>query len=277
MSFRLWPDGPHRDKPGFGSIGEAIGGIRYITGEAGSPAVRPNISLGDSVAGLYAVVGALMATHARDVQGSGVGQVVDVALYEAVFSLMESPLPEYDIAGIVRECAGTSLPGISPSNTYRSSDGSYIVIGGNSDAIFRRLMKAIGRPDMADDSHYRTNADRAAHADELDNLIENWTSKQPLQEILRILDEAQVPAGPIYSIADIMNDPQYRMRDMILQSTIEGIGSVAMPGLIPKLSETPGEVKGYGGAPGTDNEEIYVERLGLSEHELNRLAAEGAI
>lgn len=269
--------GPYRDKPGFGSIGEAIGGIRYITGEAGRTAVRANISFGDSLAALYAVVGALMAIHARDVQGSGVGQIVDVALYEAVFSLMESTLPEYDVAEIVRERAGTSLPGISPSNTYRSSEGSSIVIGGNSDAIFRRLMKAIDRPDLADDPHYRTNRARAEHADKLDALIENWTSEHPLGEIVRILDDAQVPAGPIYSIADIVEDAQYRMRDMILQSSIEGIGSVAMPGIVPKLSETPGVVKGYSVALGADNVEIFVERLGLSDDEMNRLAAEGAI
>src|SRR5437899_2266665 len=172
--------GPYRDQPGFGSVGEAMGGIRYITGEPGQTPVRPNISLGDSLAALYAVIGALMALRARDLRGKG--QVVDVALSEAVFSLLESTLPEYDVAGIIRERAGTSLPGIAPSNTYRSSDGSYIVIGGNSDAIFKRLMRLIGRPELAEDPRYRTNKERAKHAAELDALIEGWTQHYPLRE-----------------------------------------------------------------------------------------------
>ncbi len=267
--------GPSRDQPGFGSVGEAMGGIRYITGEPDQTPVRPNISLGDSLAALYAVIGALMALRARDLRGKG--QVVDVALYEAVFSLLESTLPEYDVAGIIRERAGASLPGIAPSNTYRTGDGSYIVIGGNSDAIFKRLMRLIGRPELAENPRYWTNKERAKHAAELDALIEGWTQHYPLREILLRLKEAQIPAGPIYSIADIANDEQYRAREMILPAQIEGIGTVAMPGLVPKLSQTPGEIEWYGGALGTHNEEVYSELLSISPEEIERLARQGVI
>jgi crotonobetainyl-CoA:carnitine CoA-transferase CaiB-like acyl-CoA transferase len=252
-----------------------MGGIRYITGEPGQPPVRPNISLGDSLAALYAVIGALMALRVRDRKGEG--QVVDVALYEAVFSLLESTLPEYDVAGIIRERAGASLPGIAPSNTYRCLDGSYIIIGGNSDAIFKRLMRLLGRPELAEEPRYRTNKGRAEHAAELDALIEGWTEQYPLREVLHRLEEAQIPAGPIYSIADIVNDEQYRAREMILPSQIEGIGTVAVPGLVPKLSKTPGEIEWYGGALGTHNEEVYGGLLGLSSEEMERLARQGVI
>jgi crotonobetainyl-CoA:carnitine CoA-transferase CaiB-like acyl-CoA transferase len=221
--------GPYRDKPGFANIGEAMGGIRYITGEPDRPPVRAGISLGDSVASLYAVIGALMAVHARDVQHRGEGQIVDVALYEAVFSLMESMVPEYDVAGIIRERTGASLPGIAPSNSYCSSDGFYVAIGGNSDAIFKRLMKVIGRPELGEDSRYLTNADRAERAEELDTLINAWTQQRPLKEILQILDEARVPAGAIYSVTEIMHDEQYRAREMILETEIKGIGKDAGP------------------------------------------------
>lgn len=267
--------GPSREQPGFGSVGEAMGGIRYITGEPGKTPVRSNISLGDSVAALYAVIGALMALRARDQHGQG--QVVDVALYEAFFSLLESTLPEYDVAGIIRERSGTSLPGIAPSNTYRSQDGSYIVIGGNSDALFKRLMGVIGRPDLAEDPRYRTNKERAEHAAELDALIDGWTQQHPLHEVLQHLEEAQIPAGPIYSIADIVNDEQYQAREMLLPAQLEGIGNVAMPGLVPKLSQTPGEIVWYGGAIGMHNEDIYGGLLGLSSERIQELAKQGAI
>ena len=269
--------GPYRDKPGFANIGEAMGGIRYITGEPDRPPVRAGISLGDSVASLYAVIGALMAVHARDVQHRGEGQIVDVALYEAVFSLMESMVPEYDVAGIIRERTGASLPGIAPSNSYCSSDGFYVAIGGNSDAIFKRLMKVIGRPELGEDPRYRTNADRAERAEELDTLINAWTQQRPLKEILQILDEARVPAGAIYSVTEIMHDEQYRAREMILETEIKGIGSVKIPGLVPKLSATPGRVEWYGGSLGAHNADIYRGLLGLSTKELERLSGEGVI
>jgi crotonobetainyl-CoA:carnitine CoA-transferase CaiB-like acyl-CoA transferase len=209
--------------------------------------------------------------------GRGEGQVVDVALYEAVFNLMESLIPEYDVAGIVRERTGSSLPGITPSNTYCSGDGSYVAIGGNSDAIFRRLMKAIGQPELGEDPRYRTNADRTEHAEELDSLIEDWVRQHTTEEIMQSLDEAAVPVGPIYSVEDIVEDEQYHARDMLLESEIEGIGTVKMPGLVPKLSETPGEVEWYGGPLGAHNEEVYGGLLGLSAKEIERLSEEGVI
>jgi crotonobetainyl-CoA:carnitine CoA-transferase CaiB-like acyl-CoA transferase len=269
--------GPYKDRPGFANIGEAMGGIRYVTGEPGRPPVRSGISLGDSLASLYAVIGALIAVHARDVLGRGEGQVVDVALYEAVFNLMESMVPEFDVAGIVRERTGSSLPGITPSNTYCSGDGSYVAIGGNSDAIFKRLMKAIGRPELGEVPRYRTNADRTEHAEELDTLIEEWVQLHPTGEILRILDEAAVPVGPIYSVDDIVEDEQYHAREMLLETEIEGIGPVKMPGLVPKLSETPGGVEWYGGLLGAHNEDVYGGLLGLSAEEIERLSEEGVI
>jgi crotonobetainyl-CoA:carnitine CoA-transferase CaiB-like acyl-CoA transferase len=269
--------GPYKERPGFANIGEAMGGIRYVTGEPDRPPVRAGISLGDSLASLYAVIGALMAVYARDVRGRGEGQVVDVALYEAVFSLMESMIPEYDVAGIVRERTGAALPGITPSNSYCSGDGSYVAIGANSDAIFKHLMKVVGRPELAEDPRYRTNAERTEHADELDALIEAWTRRHPLEEILRILDEAGVPAGAIYSVTDIVQDEQYRARGMIVEEEIEGIGPVKVPGLVPKFSETPGEVEWYGGALGAHNQDVYGGLLGLPSEELERLSKEGAI
>ncbi|GAC1323386.1 MAG: hypothetical protein NVSMB16_16860 [Acidimicrobiales bacterium] len=252
-----------------------MGGIRYITGESGQPPVRPNISLGDSLAALYAVIGALMALRARD--GTGEGQIVDVALYEAVFSMLESTLPEYDIAGIVRNPAGTALPGIAPSNTYGTSDGSFVVIGGNSDAIFRRLMAVIGLAELADNPRYCTNKERADHAEELDALIEGWTRERTLAEVLRLLEAHNIPAGPIYSVKDIVDDEQYRRREMILCAEVDGVGTVAMPGLVPKLSATPGRVDWYGGDLGASNREVYGELLGLDRSDIDQLAAEGVI
>jgi succinyl-CoA---D-citramalate CoA-transferase len=269
--------GPYRDRPGFANIGEAMGGIRYVTGEPDGPPVRAGISLGDSLASLYAVIGALMAVHARDVRGSGEGQVVDVALYEAVFNLMESMVPEYDVAGIIRERTGAALPGITPSNSYCSSEGSYVAIGANSDAIFKRLTKAIGRPELGEDPRYRTNAERTERADELDALIEGWTTRHPLDQILRILGEADVPVGAIYSVTDIVQDEQYRAREMIVEDEIEGIGPVKMPGLVPKLSATPGEVEWYGGPLGAHNEEVYGGLLDLPSDEIERLSREGVV
>ncbi len=270
-------DGPYKGRPGFANIGEAMGGIRYITGEPDRPPVRAGISLGDSLASLYAVIGALMAVHARDVQGRNEGQVVDVALYEAVFGMMESMVPEFDVAGIVRERTGAALPGITPSNSYCSGDGSYVAIGGNSDAIFKRLMKVIGHPELGEDPRYETNADRTEHAEELDDLIEDWTRQHTADEVFHILEEAEVPVGPIYSVTDIMEDPQYHARRMFLDAEIEGIGLVKMPGLIPKLSKTPGEIEWYGGSLGQHNEEVYGGLLGLSSDELERLYGEGVL
>lgn len=267
--------GPYRDQPGFGSVGEAMGGIRYVTGEPNQIPVRPNISLGDSLAGLYAVIGALMALRVRD--SGGGGQEVDVALYEAVFSLLESALPEYDVANIIRERAGTSLPGIAPSNTYRTLDGMYLVIAANSDPLFARLMDVIGRPELRHDPRYSTNQLRSGHVEEIDDLIQHWTSQHTLNEAIKALRDSEIPAGPIYSIADIVEDEQYQARGMILSAQLEGVGEVAMPGIIPKLTKTPGKVAWYGGELGQHNQEILCGLLGLPAEELLRLRMENVI
>jgi crotonobetainyl-CoA:carnitine CoA-transferase CaiB-like acyl-CoA transferase len=269
--------GPYSDRPGFGNIGESMGGIRYVTGHPDRPPVRVGISLGDSLAALYAVIGTLMAVNARDRHPGGEGQVVDVALYEAVFSLMESTLPEYDVAGIIRERTGNTLPGIVPTNTYPTSDGSYIVIGGNSDLIFRRLVETMGRPELAQDPRYADNARRAKRAEEIDALIEAWTAGHTLVELLRLLGEANVPASPIYSIADIAGDEQYEARGMIRNDLVEGLGEVRMPGVVPRLSATPGDVEWYGGELGRHNTAVYQGLLGLSDEEIERLVGEGVI
>lgn len=269
-------DGPYRNKTGFGSVGESMGGIRYLTGYPDRPPTRVGISLGDSLAGMYAAMAALMAIYHRDVKGTGVGQVIDVALYEAVFSLMESMVPEYDRRGVIRERTGSILPGIAPSNTYVCKDGKYVVIGGNGDAIFARLMEVIGRPELKDDERFTSNSKRSEHMEFLDGVIGEWTQKHPLQEAVRILDEAGVPAGPIYSIEEIMTDPQYLAREMIQSFEVEGIGQLKLPGIVPKFSETPGQVKWVGPKLGEHSEEVY-KKIGLSDDELKQLKEKGVI
>ncbi|OAT74068.1 CaiB/BaiF CoA transferase family protein [Parageobacillus thermoglucosidasius] len=268
--------GPYRNKPGFGSIGEAMGGLRYITGYPDRPPTRVGISLGDSLAGMYAAMAALMAIYHRDVKGTGVGQVIDVALYEAVFSLMESMVPEYDRKGVIRERTGSVLPGIAPSNTYLCSDGKYVVIGGNGDAIFARLMDAIGRPELKDDERFSSNSKRAEHMEFLDKIIGDWTKQHTLQDVIRILDEAGVPAGPIYSIEDIMQDPQFLEREMIQSFHVDGLGELKLPGIVPKFSETPGVVKWVGPKLGEHNEEVYGE-IGLDKETIKKLKEKGII
>jgi crotonobetainyl-CoA:carnitine CoA-transferase CaiB-like acyl-CoA transferase len=233
--------GPYRDKPGFGVIGEAMGGLRHLTGEPGRVPVRAGISLGDTLAALHGVIGVLVALHHRVANG-GAGQVVDVALYEAVFNVMESLLPEYDAFGAVRERAGSALPGIAPTNAYPCNDGHYVVIGGNGDSIFRRLMQAIGRPDLADDPGLARNDGRVARADELDAAIAAWTRTCSRDEALAVLDAARVPAGKIYSVADIASDPQYAARDMIVDTPTSDGRPLKAPGIVPKLSATPGGI-----------------------------------
>ncbi len=239
-------DGPYRDKPGFGSIGEAMGGLRYLTGYPDRPPTRVGISIGDSISSLYAVIGVMMAVYHRDVKGTGQGQCIDVALYESVFSFMESMLPEYDRTGVIRERTGSTLPGITPSNTYLCRDGKYVVIGANGDGIFRRLMVAIGHSELANDSRFQNNAARSKYAALLDSLIEKWTMRLDLKDILSILDEAGVPSGSIYSIEDIVSDPHYQARDMIQEIEVEGIGKLKVPGIVPKLSKTPGSLEWAG-------------------------------
>jgi formyl-CoA transferase len=266
--------GPYRDRPGFGAIGEAMGGVRYLTGHPDRPPARAGISLGDSLAALYGVIGTLLALHHRQANG-GKGQLVDVALYEAVFSLLESTLPEYGMTGFVRERSGGALPGITPSNTYRCKDGAYVVIGANGDSIFKRLMRLMGRADLAADPQLADNAGRTRRAEELDAAIGGWTSQRGLDEVLELLNGAEVPAGRIYSIADIARDAHYKAREMI-QAVPVGEEEVLLPGIVPKLSATPGEIRWAGPRLGEHTAEVLRE-LGYGEEEQRTLRAKGII
>ncbi|MEH7332867.1 CaiB/BaiF CoA-transferase family protein [Neobacillus drentensis] len=270
-------DGPYKDKAGFGSIGEAMGGLRYITGYPDRPPTRVGISIGDSLSALYSVIGALMAVYHRDVNGTGEGQVIDVALYESVFSLMESMVPEFDRARLIRERTGSTLPGITPSNTYMCSDGKYVVIGANGDAIFKRLMYAMGREDIAEDPRFENNANRSEHAEYLDGLIEGWTKSLPFLEVMEYLDKAKVPAGSIYSVEDIMNDPHYQARQMIQEVAVEGLGMLKMPGIVPKMSATPGGIEWAGPKLGQHTEDVLEEKLRLTEEQISDLKEKGII
>ncbi|WP_255286591.1 MULTISPECIES: CaiB/BaiF CoA-transferase family protein [unclassified Bacillus (in: firmicutes)] len=270
-------DGPYRDKPGFGSIGEAMGGLRYITGYPDRPPTRVGISIGDSLSALYAVIGALMAVYHRDVNGTGEGQVIDVALYESVFSLMESTIPEYDRAEVIRERTGSTLPGITPSNTYACADGKYVVIGANGDAIFKRLMNALGREDIAEDPRFENNAKRSEHAEYLDRIIEDWTKSMPFSEVIKYLDAAKVPAGSIYSAEDILNDPHYQARQMIQDVEVEGLGNLKMPGIVPKMSATPGGIEWAGPKLGQHTEDVLKEKLQLTKEQIVELKDKGII
>ena len=234
--------GPYRDKPGFGVIAEAMGGLRYLTGEPGRVPVRVGVSIGDTLAALHGVIGVLLALHHRDVN-HGQGQFIDVALYESVFNVMESLLPEYDVFGAVRERSGSALPGIAPTNAYRCLDDQYVLIAGNGDSIFRRLMSVIGRPDLADDPELAHNDGRVARAAELDRAIEAWTGERNHDVVLAAIDAAGVPVGRIYSVADIATDPQYLAREMIVDAPASYGGSIKVPGIVPKLSATPGRIR----------------------------------
>jgi formyl-CoA transferase len=233
--------GPYKDRPGFGVIGESMGGLRHLTGEPGRVPVRVGVSIGDTLAALHGVIGVLMALYHRDAHG-GEGQFIDVALYESVFNVMESLLPEYDAFGAVRERAGSALPGIVPSNAYRCRDG-YVLVAGNGDSIFRRLMAAIGRADLGDDPALAHNDGRAAQTERIDGAIEAWTSQRTQDEVLAALDAARVPVGRIYSVADIARDPQYLAREMILQAVAGDGRPLKVPGIVPKLSATPGAIR----------------------------------
>jgi crotonobetainyl-CoA:carnitine CoA-transferase CaiB-like acyl-CoA transferase len=265
--------GPYKDRPGFGAIGEAMGGMRYTTGEAGGIPARVGVSLGDSLASMHAVMGALMALL-RVKTGQGDGQLVDVSLMESVFNMMESLVPEYDLLGHVRERSGGALPGIAPSNTYPTRDGAYVVIAGNSDPIYKRLMQAIGRPDLADDPQFAHNDGRAAQSTLIDAAIAGWTSAHPIDAVLAALDA--VPAGRIYSVKDIVADPHYQARDMLLDTELPDGVTVKMPGIVPKLSDTPGAVRWSGPTLGQHTSAI-LEKLGFDEAAVERLRTQGVI
>ncbi|HEY6281058.1 MAG TPA: CaiB/BaiF CoA-transferase family protein [Burkholderiales bacterium] len=267
--------GPYRDQTGFGAIGESMGGIRFLTGYPDRPPVRVGISLGDSLAAMYGVIGALMAIYHRQTN-HGRGQVVDVALYESVFSLMESLLPEYDMLGFVRERSGASLPGIVPSNTYSCRDGKYVVIGANSDGIFKRMMLAIRREDLANDPALASNAGRVARTEELDQAISEWTLRHDMEEVLAVLNAAEVPASKIYSIADIVNDVHYQARQMIEQFKLKDGQTLKLPGIVPKLSETPGGTEWLGPELGEHTAEI-LSALGIDAEQQKVLKQQGII
>jgi crotonobetainyl-CoA:carnitine CoA-transferase CaiB-like acyl-CoA transferase len=233
--------GPYRDRPGFGVIGEAMGGLRYLSGEPGRPPVRVGVSIGDTLSGLHGVIGVMMALRHREQQG-GLGQEVDVALYESVFNMMESLLPEYSKFGAVRQPSGASMPGIVPTNAYLCKDGRYALIAGNGDSIYKRLMESIGRPELANDPELANNVGRAANVERIDQAISDFTCQHDLDSVLELMNKAGVPAGKSYDAADIAKDPHYQARDMILEAKLPDGSSVAVPGIVPKLSATPGQI-----------------------------------
>jgi crotonobetainyl-CoA:carnitine CoA-transferase CaiB-like acyl-CoA transferase len=270
--------GPYADRPGFASVGEAMGGIRYINGFPDSAPPRFGISLGDTLTALFAFEGLLMALYWRDTAGGGKGQVVDASIVESCFSMLESTLPEYDKCGVVRKPSGTGLANVAPSNIYPTRDGTYMVIAANVDPMFRRLCQAMGKPEWADDPRFSTHVARGKNMAELDGLIADWTKTLSKEELFSTLDAQGVVCGPIHSIADIAADPHFKARDMVLRKEDPRFGDIAIPGVAPKLSETPGDVSWLGSErPGKDNEAVYGAILGIGAKELKALAEEGVI
>ena len=266
--------GPYRDKPGFGVVAEAMSGLRHLTAEPGRVPVRVGVSIGDTLASLHGVIGILMALHER--QRSGLGQVIDVALFEAVFNCMESLLPEYSAFGAVREPAGSALPGIAPSNAYRCADGGYALIAGNGDSIFKRLMAAIGRDDLARDPALADNSGRVARVAEIDAAIGAWSARYTVAEVLGVLDAAAVPAGRIYTIADIAADPHYQARGMIASVQMDDGSTLAVPGIVPKLSRTPGSHRRNAPVLGEDTDAVLRE-IGLTPEQIQALKDQGIV
>ena len=267
--------GPYKDKPGFGAIGEAMGGIRYTTGSQDSAPARVGVSLGDSLASLHAVIGALMSI-VNIKTNNGNGQIVDVSLAESVFNIMESVVPEYDLHGFIRERSGGSLPGIAPSNTYRTKDNAFVVIAGNSDPIFKRLMHVIGREDLANRPEFEHNDGRAQQSDMLDAAIESWSRQHSIDDVLQQLEQAEVPSGRIYSVADMVNDPHFHARDMLLSTELPDGQVVKMPGIVPKLSETPGQVKWRGPELGEHTESV-LKQYGYQAEDIESLRVSGVV
>jgi crotonobetainyl-CoA:carnitine CoA-transferase CaiB-like acyl-CoA transferase len=268
--------GPYAPKPGYASVAEGYGGLRYVTGFPDRPPARANLSLGDSIAGLHAALGILTAVYHRDVRG-GQGQVIDVAIFEGILNLMESVVPEYATYGIVRERHGSKVTGIVPSNSYACADGKFIIIGGNGDSIFKRLMIAAGRRDLAEDPRLARNDGRVRHEQEIDGAITAWTSAHPFAVVLAALEEAGVPAGPIYSVADQVQDPHFQARGLFEQVTLPDGERVTVTTFAPQLSETPGETRWPGPPLGAHNRDVYGGLLGLSDGELDDLKTRGVI
>ena len=266
--------GPYRDLPGFGAIGEAMGGLRHLTGEPGRVPVRVGVSIGDTLAALHGTIGVLTALYHRKVNG-GQGQVIDVALHEAVFNVMESLIPEYSAFGVVREAAGSALPGIAPSNAYPCQDG-WVLVAGNGDSIFKRLMDTIGRPDLGAAPDLADNAGRVARVQELDAAIGAWSAQRTVQQVLDALGNARVPAGKVYTAKDIAEDPHYRARDMLLSQTTRDGYTVEVPGIVPKLSATPGTIRSSAPHLGDDTDTV-LQGLGLSAAQIAALRERGIV
>ncbi|MGB6100168.1 MAG: CoA transferase [Comamonas sp.] len=266
--------GPYRDLPGFGLIGEAMGGLRHLTAEPGRVPVRVGVSIGDTLAALHGVIGILMALYHRKAH-DGTGQVIDVALYEAVFNCMESLMPEYDAFGVVREPGGSALPGIAPSNAYPCADG-WVLVAGNGDSIFKRLMTAIGRPDLGDAPDLAHNAGRVVRVAEIDGAIADWTRTRTVDAVVRAMAEARVPAGKVYTARDIAQDPHYKARDMLLEQPTRDGYSVRVPGIVPKLSATPGRVRTSAPHLGEDTDAVLAQ-LGLAPEQIAALRARGIV
>jgi len=269
-------DGPYAKKAGFASVCEGISGFRYVNGFPGEAPVRPNLSIGDTIAGIHAALGICLAIIARDRNGSGMGQVVDVALYESMFNLMEAVIPEFDGAGVIREPSGTTVTGIVPTNTYRCRDGKYVVIGGNGDSIFKRLMQAASLAEAAEDPRFATNAGRVEHEQEIDALLAGWCAANDSVAVLQQLEAHRVPGGPIYNVADMMADPHFNQRQLFEQVTING-EPLKIPAILPKLTATPGGTNWPGPALGSHNQAVLGDILGLSAEEMQALAQQGVI
>ena len=270
--------GPYAEKPGFASACEAISGFRFVNGYPGEAPVRPNLSIGDTVSGLHAVIGILMALRAKDQaveQGISGGQVVDVALYESMFNLLEAVIPEYDGAGVVRQPSGTTVTGIVPTNTYKCADGKFLVIGGNGDSIFVRLMQAVGRADMAGDEKYSTNANRVTHEQEIDKVLASWCSSLPLAEAMSILEDSRVPCGPVYSAVEMMADEHFNYRGLFEQVEING-EPLKLPAMMPKLAGTPGGTEWPGPEIASHTDEI-LEGLGMDSATITHLKSLGVV
>jgi crotonobetainyl-CoA:carnitine CoA-transferase CaiB-like acyl-CoA transferase len=263
-------DGPYASKPGFASVCEGFGGFRHVNGFPNEAPVRPNLSIGDTLAAIHAALGVAMAIIERTNNAKNEGQVIDVALYEAVFNLMEGVVPEYSGAGAIREASGTTVTGIVPTNTYRCGDGKFVIIGGNGDSIYKRLMSAAKRDDLAEHPEMADNAGRVIHQTTIDQAIEAWCGMHTSQEIISILEEHRVPVGPIYSVEDMSNDPHYRARGMFEKVEIDG-KELEIPAMIPKLNSTPGKTKWSGPKLGQHTEEVLSELLELDAHSLAKL------
>lgn len=268
-------DGPYSNRAGFGSIGEAMGGIRHVTGDPDRPPSRTGVSVGDSLAGTFSALGTVMALHAR--HRTGRGQVVDTAIYEAVLALMEALIPEWEMAGHQRERSGSTLPGVAPSNTYPTADGADIIIGANRDTVFARLCEVMGDPGMASPDRFGTHDARGAHQEELDTLIADWTRKFPSEEVLGRLHEGGVPAGRVYTARDMLADPHFAARQAIVKLMHPELGEFPMQNVVPKLSETPGDVRSVGPALGEHNEEVYGRILGADEGRMRKWRDAGVI